>query len=181
MSMLIRTCRRAVASLFLSARIGAALTAALALGASACSVVTGEHEAETKFLVKPTSQSTFSGWSEISVSQDPSSVDGVELMFVRLEARDDNVPDLTFIKSITAEAVVDGVSTVVAKKSPMPAGERIVPLDRAYHGDIRKFFYADDENDGYTVHVDWHGEVDLTKTIPPEGVWMRVLVAIRVE
>ncbi|WP_437481503.1 hypothetical protein WME75_37840 [Sorangium sp. So ce1014] len=181
MSMLIRIGRRAVASLFLTARTGAALTAALALGASACATVAGEHEVEAKFLVKPTSQSTFSGWSEVSIAQDPNSVDGAELRFIRLEARDNNVPDLTFIKSITAEAVVDGVATVVAKKAPMPAGERIVPLDRAYHGDIREFFYEDAENDGYTVHVDWHGEVDLKKTIPAEGVWMRVIIAIRVE
>ncbi|WP_437997329.1 hypothetical protein WMF26_42015 [Sorangium sp. So ce185] len=181
MNMLIRTCRRAVASLCLSARAGAALTATLALGASACATIAGEHEAETKFLVKPTSQSTFSGWSEVSISQDPNSVDGAELRFIRLEARDDNVPDLTFIKSITAQAVVDGEATLIAKKAPMPAGERIVPLDRKYHGDIRKFFYPDEENGGYTVHVDWFGEVDLTKKIPPEGVWMKVIVAVRVE
>ncbi|WP_437830239.1 hypothetical protein [Sorangium sp. So ce1153] len=181
MNMLVRSCSRALASLCLSARTGAALTAALALGASACATVAGEHEVETKFLVKPTSQSDFSGWSEVSVSQDPNSVDGAKLMFIRLEARDDNVPDLTFIKSITAEAVVDDVSTVVARKAPLPTGERIVPLDRVYHDDIRKFFYEDEENDGYTVHVDWHGEIDLTKTIPPEGVWMKVLVGIRIE
>ncbi|WP_433929779.1 hypothetical protein AB3662_38785 [Sorangium cellulosum] len=181
MNVLIRTCRSVLGSLFHSARGGAALTASLALGASACASVVGDHEAETKFLVKPTSQSTFSGWSEVSVSQDPNSVDGAKLRFIRLEARDNNVPDLTFIKSITASAVVDDVPTVVARKAKMPTGERIVPLDRVYHDDIRKFFYKDDENGGYTVHVDWKGEIDLTKTIPPEGVWMKVIVSVSIE
>ncbi|WP_437588186.1 hypothetical protein [Sorangium sp. So ce1000] len=181
MSMLIRTCRRGLASLYLSTRTGAALTVALSLGASACASVIGEHEVETKFLVKPTSQSTFSGWSELSVSEDPNSVDRAELMYIRLEARDNNVPDLTFLKRVSAAAVVDGESTVVAKKAPMPAGERIVPLERVYHDDIRHFFYKDDESGDYTVHVDWEGEVDRTKTIPAEGVWMKVLVAVRIE
>lgn len=179
--MLIRTCRRGLASLCLPARSGAALTLALSLGASACASVVGEHEVETKFLVKPTSQSTFSGWSELSVSEDPNSVDRAELMYIRLEARDSNVPDLTFIKSISASAVVDGKSTLVAKKAPMPAGERIVPLERVYHDDIRPFFFKDDESGDYTVHVDWEGQADLTETIPPEGVWMKVLVAVRIE
>ncbi|WP_437732373.1 hypothetical protein [Sorangium sp. So ce1335] len=181
MNMLIRTCRHVLASLHRSARAGAVLTASLALGASACASVIGDHEAETKFLVKPTTQSTFSGWSEVSVSQDPNSVDGAKLRFIRLEARDNNVPDLTFIKNITAEAVVDDVPTVVARKTKMPAGERIVPLDRVYHDDIRKFFYEDPENGGYTVHVEWRGEIDLTKKIPPEGVWMKVIVSVSVE
>ncbi|WP_437632261.1 hypothetical protein [Sorangium sp. So ce854] len=181
MNVLIRTCRGVLASPSLSARAGAVLTACLALGASACASVVGEHEAETKFLVKPTSQSRFAGWSEISISQDPSSVDGARLRFIRLEARDNNVPDLTFIKNITAEAVVDDVPTVVARKKQMPAGERIVPLDRVYHDDIRKFFYEDPENGGHTVHVEWSGEIDLTKKIPPEGVWMKVLVSVSIE
>ncbi|AUX47215.1 hypothetical protein SOCE26_087270 [Sorangium cellulosum] len=184
MNLLSRRCRNALDSLCipaLSARAGVALAAALSLGASSCASIVGEHEAETKFLVKPSTQAKFSGWSEVSVSQDPSSVDGAKLMFIRLEARDNNVPDLTFIKSITAEAVVDGAATKIAGKSPMPTGERIVPLDRAYHGDIRKFFYEDTENGGYTVHVDWRGELDLTKKIPEEGVWMKVIVAVSIE
>ncbi len=174
-------CAPASAPSCLRARLGAALAAVLALGASACASVAGEYEAETKFLVKPTSQSVFSGWSEVGVSQDPSSVDGAKLMFIRLEAQDSNVRDLSFIKSITAEVVVDGVATEVARKSPMPPGERIVPLDRVYHGDIRQFFYEDTTNGGYTVHVDWRGTADLTKAIPPEGVWMKVIVAVRIE
>jgi hypothetical protein len=181
MSMLDRHARTALAPHRRSTRLGVALAAVLSLGASACASVIGEHEAETKFLVKPTPLSTFAGWSELTVSQDPNSIDGAELMFIRLEARDNNVPDLTFIKSITAEAVVDGVATTIARKSPMPVGERIVPLTRVYHDDIRKFFYEDPESGGYTAHVDWRGEIDQTKTIPPEGVWMKVIVAIRVE
>jgi hypothetical protein len=157
------------------------LCASQALGTSACAAVSGEHEAETKFLVKPSSQATFSGWSEITISQDPASVDGAELMYIRLEARDSDIRDLTFIKGVTAEATVDGVSTTVARKAPMPPGERIVPLDRVYDGDIRKFFYADPEGDGYTVHIDWSGSVDPTKPIPAEGVWMKVKVAVRIE
>lgn len=157
------------------------LCAVLALGSSACSVVSGEHEAETRFLVKPNNLATFNGWSEITVSEDPSSVDSAELRFIRLEAQDDKVADLTFIKDVTAEAAVAGVQTTVAKKAPMPPGERIVPLDRVYRGDIRQFFYKADDGDGYTVHIDWHGSVDPGKAIPPEGIWMRVKVAITID
>lgn len=170
-----------LASPRLRAQLGAAFAAVLALGGGGCSLLAGEYETETKFRVVPTTQATFAGWSELTVSEDPNSVDGAKLMFIRLEARDNNVPDLTFLKSVRAAAVVDGVSTVVAEKSPMPPGERIVPLDREYHGDIRKFFYPDPEGEGYTVRVDWSGTVDLTKPIPPEGVWIKVIIAIRVE
>jgi hypothetical protein len=163
------------------ALFGGTLCAALALASSACSAVSGEHEAETKFLVKPNDQSTFSGWSEITVSEDPNSVDSAELRFIRLEAQDSAVADLTFIKDITALATVDGAQTKVAQKAPMPPGERIVPLDRVYTGDIRKFFYKADDGDGYTVHIDWHGSVDLSKSIPPEGIWMRVKVAVTID
>jgi hypothetical protein len=157
------------------------LCASLALGTSACATLRGEHEAETRFLVKPSAQATFSGWSEITISEDPSSVDGAELMYIRLEAQDSSVQDLTFIRGVTAEVKVAGVSTKVAEKAPMPPGERIVPLDRVYHGDLRKFFYEDAENDGYTVHIDWRGSVDAAKPIPAEGVWMKVKFAVRID
>ncbi|MCC6558267.1 MAG: hypothetical protein IT372_35435 [Polyangiaceae bacterium] len=153
--------------------------AALALASTGCSVISGVHEAETEFLVKPSSTSKFNGWSEISIPDDPKSVDSAELLYVRLEARDTSVPDLTFIQTITAETKVGETFTKVAERTPMPRGERIVPLDLVYDGDLRDFFYED--GDDYTIHVTWRGLVDPSYPLPPEGVWMTVKIAVRID
>lgn len=161
--------------------LAAIFGAALALASTGCSFITGEYEAETEFLVKPNSATEFSGWSEIDISEDPQSVDSAELMYVNLEAKDTSIRDLAFILSITGDAKVDETFTRVAEKSPMPPGERIVPLDQVYDGDLRQFFYKNPEKDAYTIHITWHGTVDPTYPLPAEGVWIRVRVAVRVE
>lgn len=155
--------------------------AALALSSMGCSLVAGVHEVETEFVVKPGSTPNFSGWSEITISEDPRSVDGADLMYIRLEAQDSSVRDLTFIQSITAEVKVDETLTRVAEKAPMPKGERIVPLDLVYKGDLRQFFYDDPDGDGYTVHIAWSGQVDLSHPIPAEGIRMLVKMAVNIK
>ena len=155
--------------------------AALALSSTGCSIVAGVHEAETEFLVKPGSSANFKGWSEITISEDPKSVESAELMYVRLEAQDTSVPDLTFIQTITAETKVGETFTKVAEKTPMPRGERIVPLDLVYDGDLREFFYDNPDGDGYTVHISWRGSVDPAYPIPAEGIWMTVKMAVNIE
>lgn len=159
-----------------------AAAAALALGSSACSLVSGEHEAETRFLVKPGSGATsFSGWSEITITEDPSQVTSAELMYVRIEAEDTSVTDIGFVRSITGDAKVGDQLTRVAEKSPVPRGERIVPLDLVYDGDIKQFFFEDPEGEGWTIHITWKGEVDPTFPLPADGLWVKVKVAVLVE
>ena len=156
--------------------------AALALGAASCSFVSGEHEAETRFRVLPGSGTTsFSGWSEITISEDPTQVTSAELLYVRIEAEDTSVTDIGFVRSITGDAKVGDQLTRVAEKSPVPRGERIVPLDLVYSGDIKQFFYKDPEGDGWTIHISWKGEVDPTYPLPAEGLWVKVKVAVLVE
>lgn len=165
----------------LSALVTAA-AAALALGSASCSFVSGEHEAETRFLIKPGSGATsFSGWSEITITEDPSQVTSAELMYVRVEAEDTSVTDLGFVRSITGDAKVGEQLTRVAEKTPFPRGERIVPLDLVYDGDIKPFFYEDPEGEGWTIHVSWKGEVDPTFPLPAEGLWVKVKVAVLIE
>jgi hypothetical protein len=160
---------------------GAGAGAALGLASTGCSFISGVHETETEFLLKPNSNQQFAGWSEITISKDPQSVASADLMYVRLEAKGSSVPDLTFIQKITAETKVEETLTKVAEKNPMPKGERIVPLDLVYDGDIRDFFYKNPDKDGYTIHIAWRGLVDPSVAIPAEGVWMTVKVAVNIE
>jgi hypothetical protein len=155
------------------------LGAAMALAATSCSTISGVHETETKFLVQPGGNTIFAGWSEIHVTEDPKSVDSAELLYVRLEAKDTSIPDLTFIHHITGEAKVDETFTLVAQKTAMPQGERIVPLDLVYDGDLRQFFYP--ENGEYTIHITWRGETNPAYPMPAEGIWMTVKVAVRID
>jgi hypothetical protein len=165
----------------LSRGLRAILAASLALASASCSVVAGEHEAETTFLVKPGSNTTFKGWSEITITEDPKSVTSATLMYVRLEAEDQSVTDLGFLRSVTADVKVGETATRVAEKASMPKGERIVPLDVVYKDDLRDFFYEDPEGEGYTIHIDWRGEVDASYPLPAEGIWMKVKMAVRID
>ncbi|EYF02099.1 hypothetical protein [Chondromyces apiculatus] len=157
------------------------LLAALALASTGCSLISGEHEAETRFPVRPGSATTFNGWSEITLTQNPQQVSSAELMYVRVEAESEDIKDMGFVRSITGDTKVGEQLTRIVQKSPMPAGERIVPLDMVYEGDIRQFFYEDPEGEGWTIHVVWNGEVDPTYPLPPDGVWVKVKLAVRVE
>lgn len=159
----------------------ALLAAALALGSAGCSAVSGEHEAETKFPVKPGGDPTFKAWSEITITEDPKSVTSADLMYVRLEAMDSSVEDLGFIRSIYGQVKVGEQLTPVVEKTSFPRGERIVPLDVIYKDDLREFFYEDPEADGYTIHIVWNGEVDTSYPLPADGLWIKVKVAVRIE
>ena len=158
-----------------------AVVAAAALASTGCSFISGEHEAETRFLVKPNTATSFSGWSEITITEDPGQVSSAELQYVRIEADDPGVTDIGFVRSITGDTKVGEQLTRVAEKSPFPQGERIVPLDLVYDGDIRDFFYEDPEKEGYTIHIVWKGEVDPTYPIAPEGIWIKVKVAVVID
>lgn len=152
-----------------------------ALCGTGCSAVSGVHEAETEFIVKPGATPGFKAWSEIYITEDPKSVTSAELLYVRLEARDEGIPDLTFIQSIAGAAKVDETFTPVAEKNAMPKGERIVPLDLTFDGDVRQLFYARPENDDYAIHIAWSGMADANYPIPADGIWMIVRAAVRID
>jgi hypothetical protein len=153
----------------------------LSLLSTGCSVISGEHEVETRFPVKPGGQASFNAWSEISISEDPSSVTSAELMYVRLEAEDSSVADLGFIRSLYGDVKVGEQLTRVAEKTSFPRGERIVPLDVVHEGDIRDFFYEDPEADGYTIHLEWNGAFDPSYPLPADGLWIKVKAAVRID
>jgi hypothetical protein len=164
-------------------RVFLAAAALAALSASGCGVVyAGDHDATTEFLVKPHTDGTYFGWSEITIQQDASSVKGATLVFARLEIPEDSTaPDLTFIQSIFGELVIKDGETYVerqpaAQKSDMPKDETIVPLDLLYEGDLRKFF-----PDGHTVRMEWTGTRNPAVEIPEEGYWVDVRVRVNVQ
>jgi hypothetical protein len=161
--------------LFLTA---AALAGVCSMG---CSVVAGAHDATTEFLVDPRADGTYFGWSEITISQDASTVKGATLQFARLELPDDSpVEDLTFLRNIYGEVVIKEVTPelrqAMAKKDQMPEGESIVPLDLLYEGDLRQFF-----PDGHTIRMEWTGSTNPAVTIPDGGLWINVRVRVNVE
>ncbi|AKT37139.1 hypothetical protein [Chondromyces crocatus] len=155
--------------------------AALALASTGCSIISGDHETETRFPVRPGGSTTFAGWSEITITENPHQVSAAELRYVRLEAEDTSVTDMGFIRNITGDVKVGDQLTRVVQKASMPKGERIVPLDVVYKDDIRQFFYEDPEGEGWTIHIDWKGEIDPSYPLPPEGVWVKVKVSVRIE
>ncbi len=149
----------------------------LAAPAMGCSVVSGDHDATTEFLVNPHADGTYKGWSEITISQDASSVKGATLVFARLELPDDSpAEDLTFMQNVFGELVTDTERTPVAQKDTMPKGEGTVVLDLLYDGDLRRFF-----PDGHTVRMEWQGTRNPAVTIPEGGLWVTVRVRVNVE
>jgi hypothetical protein len=165
-SLIHRTSRAALAAMVL-----------LAAPTMGCSVIAGDHDATTKFLVNPHADGTYKGWSEITISQDANSVKGATLKFARLELPDDSpVDDLTFIKDVYGELVTPTERVPVAQQDTMPEGEGTVVLDLLYNGDLRRFF-----PDGHTVRIEWQGTRNPAVEIPAEGLWVQVRVRVNVQ
>jgi hypothetical protein len=152
--------------------------AALCLGSTGCSFIAGEHDAETRFLLKPRSDASFFGWSEITISEDVNQVDGATLQFVTLEVMEPpDTPDLRFIDFLRGEAVTPEERTLVVEQTDFPQGEPSVSLDIKHTGDLRGFF-----PDGHTIRVEWTGQTDPTyPSWPAEGFWIRVALRVVVE
>lgn len=154
----------------------AALTLA-ALSSTGCALISGQHDASTEFLVSPQASGTFWGWSEITISQDASSVKGATLQFARLQVPEDSdAEDLTFLQNVLAEVVTPDQRVAVAKKDTFPEGEPFVPLELLYDGDLRGFF-----PDGHTIRIEWTGARNPSVEIPPEGYWVDVRLRVNVE
>ena len=127
--------------------------------------------------MSPRGDGEFFGWSEITISQDVSSVDGARLQFVVLEVLDPpDVPDLTFLKLVTGEAVTPKGRTLVVEKRGMPKNEPSVPLDIVHHGDLREFF-----PDDHTIRIEWAGVADVNYPFPADGITIRVAMRVVVD
>jgi hypothetical protein len=155
--------------------------AALGLfGATGCSSVVGDQQVETIFRVKPRTDGSFFGWSEISVDQDPSSVESASIDWVTLTAEDPPNSDLVFIKTVTGEAVTGEERTPLATKTDFPPGEPEVPLDLLYEGDIKGFFLP--VEDTHKIRIEWTGATDPAFNAWPEnGFRIRVIAMIHIE
>jgi hypothetical protein len=162
------------------ARARRAVLAAMMLAAlplTGCALVSGQHDATTEFLVDPKADGTYWGWSELTISQDASSVSGATLQFARLELPDDSpAEDLTFLQNVFAEVVTPDKREPVAKKDQFPEGEPYVPLDLLYDGDLRGFF-----PDGHTIRIEWTGARNPAVTIPEGGLWVTVRLRVNVQ
>jgi hypothetical protein len=148
----------------------------MALLATGCSSVAGDQEAAAKFKVLPKGDGSFFGWSEITLAQDANSVDGATIGFVRLEAKPP-ATDVTFLHSVSGEAVTSKERTLLVTKTGMPADESFALMDVVYDGDLRQFF-----EDGRKIRIEWTGQTNPAFTAwPADGIWVTVTVRIRIE
>lgn len=152
----------------------------LALAQAGCaSLVAGDHEAETKFLLGPGGDGSFFGWSEITLDQDANSADRAVIFAVTLELMNPGeTGDLTFIKSLSGEAVTPEKRTLVVQRQSFTPGETLAELDVLYKDDIRPFF-----PDGHTIRIEWSGQTNPAFDAWPEegGFWIRVKVGVTIE
>ena len=158
----------------------AAAAAALLWGTGGCSAVVGDQQIDTIFRVDPNADGKFWGWSEVTIDQDPSSVDGATIGWVTLYAEEPANADLTFIKTVSGEAVTPEERTLLASKSDFPPEEPEVPLDLVYDGDIRGFFQPDAGE--HTIRIEWTGSIDPAfDAWPEEGFKIRVTALIQID
>jgi hypothetical protein len=160
---------------------GAVLAAATfsVVGATGCAAVAGDQEIETKFRVKPRGDGTFFGWTEISIDDDPNSVDGATLGFVTLRAQDPPNADCSFLASLTGEAVTPEKRTQLVSQTEFPEREPEVALKVDYKDDLRGFFTTDEK---HTIRIEWNGSTNPSFTNWPEnGFEMKVVVSIKID
>lgn len=152
--------------------------ALLSLSSGGCASVVSEQEADAKFLVAPGADGTFFGWSEITIQEDANSVDGASLRAVTVEVLDPpSVTDMTFLSGVLGEVVTSKERVKGVQKDPMPEGERVVPLDILYGGDLRSFF-----EDGHTIRIEWSGSTNPSFTAwPKDGIWIRAHIIVSIE
>jgi hypothetical protein len=149
----------------------------LALASMGCASLVGEQTAETKFLVKPKSDTTFWGWSEITIEEDASSVNRATLKAVTVEPMEGSAAtDMSFLQTVAGEAVTSKERKKLVEEAKVPADERLVALDVLYKDDLRPFF-----EDGHTVRVEWLGQTNPAYAWPEEGVWIKVRIVVEIE
>jgi len=156
-----------------------AATAAMGLASTGCTTVSGVHDAVLDFQVIQKSNGTFFRWNEFTTAADTTSIERATILSATLDVEaPEGTPDLSFIKSITGEAVNDAGRTLVVSSSKFPPGEQAVILDVKFHDDIRPLFKSPD-----TLRIEWNGQTNpaFTGTWPAEGFGVRGRVKVEIE
>jgi hypothetical protein len=148
--------------------------AALALTSMSCgSVISGEHSQSFNFLVEPHSDGTFSGWTNIHVAGNINSVGTTVLYGVTLSVQSPPEADLSFLSTLTGEAM----GTTVATLNSFPPGQQTANMTIVYLGDLHPLF-----EDSSTIHIVWTGSTNPAFTAWPQGgIWVQGNVVINVE
>jgi hypothetical protein len=166
----------------LKAMFSLGVTAALALGATGCSsVIDGEHDTSITFLVEPAPGGTsFNGWTDIVVDGDISSVGTTNLWGVTLSVKSPStVTDLSFLSTLTGQAVTPTASTTVATLDSFPRNQTTVSMNVVYLGDLHPLFESSDE-----IRIVWTGTTNPDFTGWPTdgtGIWLQGDVRINVQ
>jgi hypothetical protein len=154
------------------------ILAVLALAASGCGSVAGVQDVVVDFQVVAKSNGTFFRWNEITTAVDTTSVDRATLLAVTLDVQaPEGTPDLTFLKSVTGEAVNSEKRTLVVAAESFPKGEQAVILDVKYHDDLRPLF-----KDPNTLRIEWNGQINTAYTgWPADGFSVRGRIKVDIE
>ena len=149
------------------------LALSLSAGTFGCTSVISEYDVDADFTVSPKVNGTFFWWNEITLENDVSAYPNARLGFVRLDA-EEPAEDLTFLTSVSGEAVTSTGRTLIVKQSPFPKGEPNVVLDLAHEGPIAPFF-----EDGKKVRIEWTGQTNPAFLgWPPGGINVAVKVRL---
>lgn len=162
-----------------------ALGAVAALGLSSMSclaLAAGVHDTEISFLVGPSGNNTFFGWTEITIDGDANEANSAVLQAVTLDVeKPEGTPDLSFLQSIVGEIVLDDKREVAVVGDSFPRGEQAVVMKVKFDGDLRPFFKS-----GTTLRVEWNGKTNPAFTkwpAPPNepGFWVRGRIKVDIE
>ena len=155
-----------------------ALTALLALSSTSCgAVLSGTHDTQFHFLVEPQAGGNFSGWTEITLGGDISSVGTTKLWAISLVAQTPPEADLSFLSPLKGEAVTATGRTPVATLTSFPPGEQTASMQIVYFDDLHPLF-----KDASTIRIEWTGATNPAFTQwPTGGIWMQGDVTINVE
>ena len=157
----------------------ATLIAAAALGLGTAGCASGEHDTTFHFLVVPSPDATFNGWTEITLGVDINSVGTTNLWGMTMGMKAPApVPDLTFLSTLKGQAQgASGALTTVVTEDAFPKGAPTVEMTIAYFGDLHPLF-----EDAHTIRLDWTGATNPAFTDwPAEGIWMEGDVIINVQ
>jgi len=151
----------------------------LALGSAGCaSVVSGNQDTTIHFLVEPKSDGSFFGWTEITVDGDINSVGVANLYGVSLGLEQPStVSDLTFLSTLTGQAVTPTALTTVAHLDTFPRDQPTVSMHIDYLGDLHPLFES-----STTIRINWTGTVNPAFTAwPTGGIWLQGDVTINIQ
>jgi hypothetical protein len=141
-------------------------------------LINGIHGTTFTFPVVPLPDNTFSGWTDLTLQEDISSVRSATLVAVTLSVGGPaGTPDLSFLESLTGSAVTAQATTLVVSRNGFPKGAPYVTLRNDYVGDLHPLF-----QDAHTIHIDWAGSLNASyPNWPPDGFEVQADVEIDIE